>query len=61
MRAPTYVNQLLAAISSISEIEIREKLRRSPVIGAGIDESTDRSNEKHIATVVRSLAYRQLN
>ena len=44
--SPDIFNQLLTAINSIIEI---------PVIGASIDESTDRSNEKHIATVVRFI------
>ena len=31
-------------------------LRKSPYIGVGLDESTDRASEKHVVFVVRYLA-----
>lgn len=53
--SPDIFNQLLAALNEVIENENDSKVRASPCIGVGIDESTDRSNEKHIVVVVRYI------
>ena len=53
--SPDIFNQLLAALNEVVEEQIDSKLRASPCIGIGIDESIDRSNEKHIMAVARYI------
>ena len=50
--SPTIFNVILDCSSAISKNELKIKLN-SNFIGIGIDESTDRSQEKHVALVVR--------
>ena len=54
--SPDIFNQLLECISDTSKKQLRAELRNSPFIGIGIDESTDRSQEKHIAVIVRYVS-----
>ena len=54
-KSPDIFNQLLYALNEVIEGQILSKVRASPCIGVGIDESTDRSNEKHIVVVVRYI------
>lgn len=49
--SPVIFNQLLAALNEVVEEQMNSKLRASPCIGIGIDEGTDRSNEKYIVAV----------
>ena len=35
--------------------KLQEQLRKSPFVGIGVDESTDRTMEKHLVTVVRYI------
>ena len=53
--SPDIFNQLLAALNEVVEEQIDSKLRASPCIGVAIDESTNRSNEKHIVAVPRYI------
>ena len=39
------VNQLLYALNEVVERQIESDIQKSPCLGVGIDESTDRSNE----------------
>lgn len=52
---PDIFNQLLAALNEIVDEQIDSKLQASPCIGIGIDESTERSNAKHIVAVARYI------
>jgi hypothetical protein len=51
--SPDIFNQLLYALNDVVEWQIESDIQKSPCLGVGIDESTDRSNEKHIAVVAR--------
>ena len=53
---PDIFNKLLVVLHEVVEEQIQSKLGASPCIGVGIDESTDRSNEKHIMAVARYIA-----
>ena len=53
--SPDIFNQLLAALNEVVEGQIDSKLWASPCIGIGIDQGTDRSNEKHIVAVARDI------
>lgn len=59
--SPDIFNQLLSALNEVVEERIDSKLRLSPCIGVGIDESTDRSNEKHIVAVARYIDLESAN
>ena len=52
---PDIFNQLLAALNEVVDEQIDSKLQASPCIGVGIDESTERSNAKHIVAVARYI------
>lgn len=53
--SPDIFNQLFAELNEVVEEQIDSKLRASSCIGDGVDESTDRSNEKHIMAVARYI------
>nr|XP_006822498.1 PREDICTED: zinc finger protein 862-like [Saccoglossus kowalevskii] len=48
-------NQILAALIQVVENDITEDIARSPFVGVGTDESTDRSTEKHAVFVIRYI------
>ena len=54
--SPVVFNELLACLSEVAEKELLTDIRSSPFIGLGLDESTDRSTEKHLVVVVRYVA-----
>lgn len=54
--SPDIFNPLMVALHEVVEEQTDSKLRASPCIGVGIDESTNRSNEKHIMAVARYIA-----
>lgn len=45
----------MAALNEVVDEQIDSKLQASPCIGVGIDESTERSNAKHIVAVARYI------
>ena len=49
-------NQLLSCLSRCVEKIVLKEVRTSPFVGIGLDESTDRSSEKHLAVVLRYIA-----
>ena len=57
--SPDIFNQLLYALNNVVERQIESDIQKSPCLGVGIDESTDRSNEKHIAVVARYVDLEQ--
>ena len=54
--SPVIFNKLLACLSDVAQKELTADIRSSPFIGLGLDESTDRSMEKHLVLVVRYVA-----
>ena len=48
-------NNLMGCLGEVVETKLKPQLRQSPFIGTGIDESTDRATEKHLAIVVRYI------
>ena len=54
--SPVIFNELLACLSDVAQKELIADIRSSPFIGLGLDESTDRSMEKHIVLIVRYVA-----
>ena len=54
--SPVIFNELLACLSDVAQKELTADIRSSPFIGLGLDESTDRSMEKHIVLIVRYVA-----
>ena len=50
-------NQLMGCLSSVLEKKLKRDLRHSPFVGIGVDESTDRATEKHLAIIVRYLSH----
>ena len=54
---PDIFNQLLYALNDVVERQIECDIQKSPCLGVGIDESTDRFNEKHIAVVARYVEF----
>ena len=54
--SPVIFNELLACLSEVAQKELVSDIRSSPFIGLGLDESTDRSMEKHLVLVVRYVA-----
>ena len=50
---PTIHCDLLDAIDTVLVNSLKKELRSSPFVCIGVDESTDRSREKHVVTVVR--------
>ena len=57
--SPDIFNQLLYALNDVVERQIECDIQESPCLGVGIDESTDRSNEKQIAVVARYVDLEQ--
>ena len=51
--SPEIFNDLLAAMDETLKRRLISELKRSPVVGIGIDESTDRSTEKRCVWVIR--------
>ena len=45
-------NELMECLSGVSEQQLKTELHQSAFIGIGIDESTDRASEKHLARYV---------
>jgi hypothetical protein len=50
--SPDIFNQMLKALSNTIESDLTAQLKTSPCVGVGIDESTDRSLEKHLVAVI---------
>jgi hypothetical protein len=53
--SPDIFNQMLRALSNTIESNLTAQLKTSPCVGVGIDESTDRSLEKHLVAVIRYI------
>lgn len=53
--SPTTFNQLLESLSHVVEEQVVSQARKSPFISLGVDESTDRAQEKHIVLVIRYI------
>ena len=51
--SPHILSELLQSISSVLESQLRANLSASPFVGIGVDESTDRGSEKHLAVIIR--------
>ena len=54
--SPQIFSELLQTISSVLETQLRAAMSTSPFVGIGVDESTDRGSEKHLAIVIRYIA-----
>ncbi|XP_064597802.1 zinc finger protein 862-like [Liolophura sinensis] len=53
--SPDVYNQLTECLSKVIWRQLKSGIRQSPTIGIGIDESTDRAQEKHVAVIVRHI------
>lgn len=53
--SPDIFNQLLECLNFVLERNLKTDLRKSPFVGIGVDESTDRAQEKHVVIVVRYI------
>lgn len=53
--SPDIFNQMLDCLNDIIVDELKAEVRDSPCVGVGVDESTDRSQEKHVAFVIRYI------
>ncbi|XP_035673668.1 zinc finger protein 862-like [Branchiostoma floridae] len=51
--SPTTFNELLRCLNEVVERRVTREVNASPCVAIGIDESTDRSSEKHVVVVVR--------
>ena len=49
-------NELMECLSGVSEQQLKTELHQSAFIGIGIDESTDRATEKHLAVIARYVS-----
>lgn len=56
--SPTTFNALLKSLNDVVEDKVTREIRASPYVAVGIDESTDRSSEKHIVLVIRYVRVR---
>ena len=54
--SPHIFNEMLSCISTVLVASVKAEIEDSPFIGIGIDESTDRGSEKHLAIVVRYVS-----
>ena len=54
--SPHIFNEMLSCISTVLAASVKEDVEDSPFIGIGVDESTDRGSEKHLAIVVRYVS-----
>lgn len=55
-QSPRIFNQLINSLSDTIKAKIKSEIRDSPFVGIGVDESTDRAREKHVAIVVRYVS-----
>ena len=46
----------MGCLSDVMETKLKQQLMQSPFVGIGIEESTDRATEKHLAIVVRYIS-----
>ena len=51
--SPVIFNELLACLSDVAQKELTADIRSSPFIRLGMDESTNRSMERHLVLVIR--------
>ncbi|CAH1245743.1 ZNF862 [Branchiostoma lanceolatum] len=51
--SPTAFNDFLRCLNNVLERKVTREVRTSPFVAVGIDESTDRSSEKHMVVVIR--------
>ncbi|XP_071793337.1 zinc finger protein 862-like [Asterias amurensis] len=54
--SPHIFNELLLSLSDSIKKNMTIALKNSPFVGIGVDESTDRSQEKHLVVVIRYIA-----
>ena len=54
--SPIIFNQLLDCLSTVVEEKMMSSIRSSPFVGIGLDESTDRASEKHLAVTIRYVS-----
>lgn len=54
--SPDIFNQLLACMSDHVKKQLKSDISQSPFVGIGIDESTDRGQQKYIAVIVRYVS-----
>jgi len=54
--SPIIFNQLLDCLSTVVEEKMMSSIRSSPFVGIGLDESTDRASEKHLAVTIRHVS-----
>ena len=52
----TIHNELLDVIDTVLVNRLKTSIRVSPCVSIGVDESTDRSKEKHAVTVIRYVS-----
>ena len=52
----TGFNQLLSCLNDVMEEAMLMRIRNSPFVGIGIDESTDRATEKHLVIIIRYVS-----
>ena len=53
--SPTIFNDLLECLSAVSANVLKNKLNDSKFVGIGIDESTDRAQEKHCPSCTSTM------
>ena len=53
--SPDIFNQMLDCLNDVIVDEMKAEIQDSPAVGIGVDESTDRTQEKHVAFVIRYI------
>ncbi|KAI8511816.1 hypothetical protein Bbelb_109160 [Branchiostoma belcheri] len=53
--SPTTFNNLVRSLNEVVERRVTRETHASPFVAIGIDESTDRSQEKHVVLVIRYI------
>ena len=49
--SPGIFNQMLDCLNDVIVDEMKAEIQTSPAVGIGVDESTDRTQEKHVAFI----------
>lgn len=53
--SPDIFNQMLDCLNDVIVDEMKVEIQASPAVGIGVDESTDRTQEKHVAFIIRYI------
>ena len=53
--SPDNFNQKLVCLSGVIEVLVMREVRGKPFVGIGLNESTNRSSEKHLVVIMRYI------